>query len=503
MNFPEHPESQLPPGPPGLTPVAPAPEPEPPPAQQLLNVGQGDRRLFNYGVVAVLGLSAYLAYQWSGDDIIHLYQGLAIFMLSTVPALQWARRGEASFPLMGAFLLTTLNTYAIPLLTGHQSLRLYPDDVITTTANVVIVYQLAAIFTYGMVRGHPKTTKFWTVEVISEEFGRFLSYGMIATTVYTFFSVFYHEELFGRLPRETEGIFRAVFFGLGIICTFITCRRWGQGILQRHERTSFLLNLVLQFLILSSSLYLISGISMIVLALLGYISGSRRIPVIALCIVVPVVAVLHHGKTPMREKYWGGNRVGDIVLGNIVQVYGEWIGYGLQRDEEEQRNSTTKLLERTSLFHILCLVVDATPARQDFLYGETYRHIPGQFIPRFFWPDKPVGHISTYYLSQYYGLQSEEATRTTTIGFGMLSEAYANFGYLGAIILGVLFGWAFKKISIATRHSPMLSYGGLLLVILMAWSFQTELTLSIWISSLFQACVVVIGIPLLVRSFLN
>jgi hypothetical protein len=38
-------------------------------------------------------------------------------------------------------------------------------------------------------------------------------------------------------------------------------------------------------------------------------------------------------------------------------------------------------------------------------------------------------------------------------------------------------------------------------VVLIAWSFQVELTMSIWISSLFQALVAVLGVPLFVRSF--
>jgi len=114
-----------------------------------------------------------------------------------------------------------------------------------------------------------------------------------------------------------------------------------------------------------------------------------------------------------------------------------------------------------------------------------------------------VAHESTYRLSVYYGLQNEEDTKSTTIGFGMLSEAYANFGFTGAAILGALFGFVFKKVSIWTRFSPMLSYGGLLLVLLMAWSFQTELTLSIWLSSMFQACVAVLGTPFLLRRFLH
>jgi hypothetical protein len=462
-----------------------------------------DHRLFGFGLLAVAGWCAYFVYTWHSADVINLYQGLVILILACVPALQWAYRGESSFPLMEAYMLTTANSYAVPLLTGHESLLLYNDAVIFNSANVVIYYQVTLTLTYNLVRGRAQTSEFWVKEVISEEFSQFLSYGMIATTIYTFLATFFHDLIFDHLPRESEGILRAVFFGLGIICTFITCRRWGMGVLRPSERVSFTFNLVVQFIIVCSSLFLISGISLIVLALLGYISGSRRVPVVLILALLPVIAVLHHGKTAMREKYWDNATHYDVQLGHVTDFYLEWVGHGLTADPENKRSQTSRLIERTSLLQILCLVVDRTPEKQDYLWGETYKHIPGQFIPRYFWPDKPVGHISTYRLSVYYGLQNEEDTKATTIAFGTISEAYANFGTTGVILLAVVMGTFYKKISVWTRHSPMLSYGGLLLVILMAWSFQTELTLSIWLSSLFQACVAVLGIPLLVRSFLN
>jgi hypothetical protein len=49
----------------------------------------------------------------------------------------------------------------------------------------------------------------------------------------------------------------------------------------------------------------------------------------------------------------------------------------------------------------------------------------------------------------------------------------------------------------------MLSNAGLVLVLLMAWSFQSELTLSIWLSSLFQAIIAVLGVPFVLRHFLG
>jgi hypothetical protein len=152
---------------------------------------------------------------------------------------------------------------------------------------------------------------------------------------------------------------------------------------------------------------------------------------------------------------------------------------------------------------MICLVVDNTPDRLPYLDGLTYGQIPGQFVPRFFWADKPVAHISTYTLSIYYGLQRPEDTKKTTIAFGLLAEAYANFGFYGVGLLAAFFAVCLKKYGRWAQESPILSYAGLLLVLLMAWSFQTELTLSIWLSSLFQAAIAVLGVPFLLRHFLG
>jgi hypothetical protein len=185
----------------------------------------------------------------------------------------------------------------------------------------------------------------------------------------------------------------------------------------------------------------------------------------------------------------------------LPAFFGEWIQDGL--DLHQKSGLTGKLLERTSLFQIICLVVDNTPDRLPCLDGLTYGQIPGQFVPRFFWPEKPVAHISTYTLSIYYGLQRPEDTEKTTIAFGLLAEAYANFGFYGAGLLGAVFAFCLKKYGLWTQQSPILSNAGLLLVLLMAWSFQTELTLSIWLSSLFQAAVAVLGVPFVLRHFLG
>jgi hypothetical protein len=295
-------------------------------------------------------------------------------------------------------------------------------------------------------------------------------------------------------------VIRAACFGVGIISTFVQSRQWGQGLLPTPTKVTFVILLAAQVIFSWVALYLIGGLSILVLAFIGYVSGGKKLPFLAIAISIPVVAVLHNGKNIMRQKYWE-NQVPMPTLSQVPAFFSEWIEYGIDPAQVQQRKEQNNLLlERTSLFHILCLVVTYTPERQPHLAGKTYGQIPAQFVPSILWPGKPVGHISTNTLAIYYGLQREEDTRKTTIAFGTLSEAYANFGYIGMAAIGALFAFCFKKVSDWTAHSPILSYAGLFQVVLMAWSFQSELTLSIWLSSLYQACVAVLGITFVMRN---
>ncbi|HWA87037.1 MAG TPA: O-antigen polymerase, partial [Opitutus sp.] len=238
----------------------------------------------------------------------------------------------------------------------------------------------------------------------------------------------------------------------------------------------------------------------------GFVSGSRRLPVMAVVGALLVTALLHNGKSSMRARYWqvDGEHI-QPGLADLPSFFSDWVQAGLKTSsgDESELDLTSKLVERTSLMHILCLVVARSPAPLPFLGGETYADIPGQFVPRFLWPGKPVGHISTYTLSIYYGLQRAEDTAKTTIGFGMVAEAYANFGLIGVGVLGCALGIFYKKIQTLARDSPLLSYIGLFEIVLMAWSFQTEAPLSMWLSSMFQACVAVMGIPFVLRNVLG
>ncbi len=460
---------------------------------------QRGRTLFLTGLGLLAIALVYLTYKAKVSDILHLYQGLAIFALSFVPGLLWARSGGSRFPVFEPIMLLCASAYAIPLLNGQEQLTVYSPDVITKAGWAVILYQLSAITTYNLIRGHPGQSRFWTEEILSRQVEKFIVYGLILSTLYVIITTFTF-----WIPPDIESVLRAVFFGIGILCTFISTQRWGRGELTQSDKAILFCTLVPQLIFQTVSLFLIGSVSLLGIALLGFLSGGKRVPWVTMLCAFAIMAVLHNGKSQMRVKYWE-QQYPPPTITQLPAFYTEWISYGLQPPSENAESDREmsvgrKLLERTSLMHILCLIVNYSPERQPFLYGETYGYVLPQLIPRLFWSNKPRAHISTYRLAIYYGLQDEDATNATTIAFGMLAEAYANFGLIGGIMLGIFWGVSLKKLQILSLHSPMFSLAGLLMILLTAWSFGSELTMAIWVSSLYQAIIVVLGIPLVLRK---
>ncbi|ATC65698.1 hypothetical protein CMV30_18055 [Nibricoccus aquaticus] len=459
------------------------------------------RRMSRAVLFALAATEAYFFANAHVRDSLHLQLGLVMILFAFVPAWRWAKSGSTSLPVFEVLLFITANTYAFPLLNGHEELLRYSIEDVTNTALQVILFQISAIVVHAMVPTRPGRGAFWQEEVIGPTLSRWVEHGMTISTAYVIISTFTD-----WIPSSFGSVLRAVFFGIGIICTFITSRRLGQGSLSPGEKLMFFLNLFAQSVAIGATLVLVQAISTILLALVGYVSASGRVPAVVTVVVFGTLAILHNGKSEMRAIYWTPQEQHLPPASTLPQFYSTWFQHGLALSESEpggKNKMTSKLIERTSLLHILCLVVSNSPQPNPYLEGETYGYIPGQFVPRFFWPEKPPGHVSTSRLSVYYGLQTEEETHRTTIGFGMVAEAYANFGFFGVIGIAAFLAALLKKISGLAEGGPLLSYGGVLMVILLAWSFQVEFTLSLWLSSLYQACLAVLGLCYALRKFIN
>ncbi len=134
--------------------------------------------------------------------------------------------------------------------------------------------------------------------------------------------------------------------------------------------------------------------------------------------------------------------------------------------------------------------VDKTPP----LGGSTYWIIPELLLPRILWPEKPRTHEGQVILNVHFGRQSRADSLVTYIAWGLLPEAYGNFGSLmGSLLLGASLGVFFSWVESFTAYKPLLSLEGMCafaLLVGLATSF--EMVASVLVTSQFQSLVTIV-----------
>jgi hypothetical protein len=232
------------------------------------------------------------------------------------------------------------------------------------------------------------------------------------------------------------------------------------------------------------------GLIVIIVAVVALSLTRERIPWPVILCGLAIVSFLQLGKAEMRRIHWRRGAPA-MTVERIFDVYATWLPASWSRlfsgDSHAEEKQT--LFDRANLVHMQALVMQQTPNRLPFLWGKTYLDIPICLVPRPLWPNKPHGHISTETLGMYYGITNRSQMRTTTIGLGLISEAWANFGWAGVIGLAALIGVTMRYVANGCVDASPGSVHRLLSIVWLSQSFQIEQALSSWTSSLLQALV--------------
>jgi len=466
----------------------------------LMTVSPGaSRRLYFWGITVLMAIGLWFISKNNWEVDIQTILGLIIMTLAARPALLWAKRKHTWFPAFEIAMLTCIPFYAIPLLAHHKELFFYSDSVIIKASGIVIVYIALGSFFFSAWKCPPKLPRLFAASLISQGAYRFIPAGLLLNNLYLY--TIYHTSI---IPDELKSIATGILLGISTLSVFISAQLWGKGLLSNGQKIFFIINIILQITLRLTSLYLITAISLGALGMISYSMSSRRIPWLPILLSLPILSILHLGKGQMRTQYWTGNGAGaQIEIRDIPYFFSEWINYGLQAEKDEKYTHIKQdtIFDRASLIHILCLSVDRVPREQAYLKGETYIHIPAAFIPRILWKNKSSSLAATQQLALYFNLIDPDDPLRVSIAFGMLAEAYINFGYLGAAALAALFGWGLNRIALSSAQMPQFSAIGILSILLTAWCLQVEQTAQTWVSSLFQVGGTCIGIPLALKAF--
>ena len=385
------------------------------------------------------------------------------YMCVTIPVLVapflWVSSGAFGIPVLPVISALSYLYYAMPLLSGNTLAVYRPEDLVWAALSVGLFLTAASLAAWpfmGDGRGRKKMpptirapgkarlikTRSVNNLATNDELYRLIVIGLAA-------GILYYLALASGVASSLGtaiGVVRSVAVTLTSLACYLTGFARGAGLLTGQRWFAALAGFLLVTALSMSGLFLVGGAINIAAALLGYVLAAKRIPWIMLGVVFVVLSILNAGKLNIRNEYWERDNQ-SLKNSSIMQVPGmmvDWFAAGIggtaskalgTRDPENN-----SLLERTSLLHMVLAVQEATPSIIPYLEGGTYALLPSMLVPRFLQPDKTESQAGLNLLSVRYGRQRAEDTYKTTLGWGMVAEAYANYGNPAVIIVGALFG---------------------------------------------------------------
>lgn len=228
--------------------------------------------------------------------------------------------------------------------------------------------------------------------------------------------------------------------------------------------------LVLRFVIGLSSGWLGSFASIVVICGAVYLLEKRKVPRLAILLVVAFTLFFQVGKKDFRGEYWQPR-----AQTSKIDRVNAWVGLSLNKWSDAFTDPTgiglndamNASLSRMSLLTQTANVIEKTPSLVPYQYGRLYSYLAITWIPRFIWPDKPSMSEANRFYQVAYGLSDERDLESTAIGVGVMPEAYISFGWFGVVgimfLMGVFYDFYQRMFFAKTSGALMLCIGVALL----------------------------------------
>ena len=447
--------------------------------------------------VLVAGLSGMYLYSSMERESVDVTWAFLITGVALLPGYLWCSGRAHGVPVLPLFSASHIWAFAFPLVSDHPLVSLYDSEQRAVASLTVIGFLLlVTVVWYPFVSRKRVTTPSETRMSFSSSTGDGLFLAFLAGS--GLFTLIVYAGWF-RLDADVMSSLRGIILGLGSLGIYVLAYRWGNGELDRNDIKWFVLLLIAFMVINATSTLLVGSMTSFLLATIGYSIGKRRVPWGVFLVGIWIFIFLHVGKAEVRDRYLyaedgGGSRL--ATLSEYPDFFLNWISGSLEKfSGDSNQNAGQSLLQRSSLLHILLMVEQDSPYPVPFMYGATYAHIPQQLIPRIFSPDKVSSHEGTVLLNLHYELQaSREDAAVTSIGWGLLSESFANFGYLGVAMLATLIGTAVGALSKWGLNSPVLSFRFLCNLLVLALCFNTEISTGALLASAYQSFIALVGV---------
>ena len=295
--------------------------------------------------------------------------------------------------------------------------------------------------------------------------------------------------LFGEGGRQALGIFLSIVPLLAFTLLF---RRFLRKEAAKVDKVLILGFLLVRSLTSLSSGWLGSFAGIIILTGAAYAAENRRIPRLALVLVLGVILFFQVGKQDFRQTYW----TDQTNVGQRERV-SFWVNRSIERWGESLndpsgnalRGNLSSTLSRVGLLAQTGDVLEQTPTVVPFQNARLYSYLLYTWIPRAIWPDKPSMNEANQYYQVAYGLTSVDDLDQVSIAVGFLTEAYMSFGWPGVVFIMFIVGIVldlYRRLFFSKSAGLILSSLG---IVLLPQMFGIESQMAAYVGGIVQQIV--------------
>jgi hypothetical protein len=414
---------------------------------------------------------------------------LLVTLASAVPIAVWIWTGASGIPLLPSLSVIYFIYYAIPILSENSSDLTFEPSEILGGAITVALFLIAATASWWLLLAwnHRRPRGGAPLIISGSQVERVMFFGLASGS-------FYHIALYmGWFDwlGPAFGLVRSIMLTLATAACFMLGHARAQGSL-RGQKWAFAVSAMALMIALSwASLFLVSGLVYCLAAVFAYVLTTKRVPWIFIAAAIAAITVFHAGKDSMRDKYWitGKNYGAAISVAQVPALMAEWAETGLT--EITSGSSYRSAIDRASLLNLLMQVQRLTPDYVAPLNGKSYELLLQMLVPRFLDPNKITSQDAMKMLNVDFRFQTAEQTESTAVGWGLIAEAYANFGNLCVIAVGLLYGLLCGSLERWSAGAPLVSLPSLISVVVMMQMVNVELDAAALLTTLFQTIVAV------------
>lgn len=419
---------------------------------------------------------------------------LLIGVACMYPVYLWCDGRVQGLPIFPFFSLTYLWTFCLPLLSENPNVWLYsPEAHLKAAITVMLFLGSGTVVWLQMVQSPPSIHK--PLSALKTDTADNVFITMVAAGA---FLNMYVVGGWSGIPDKLFTIVRGIILGLSFLGIFVLAYRVGQNTMPRYKQYLFWFALTANIVTAAAGLILKTALTLFLLSVMAYVVGGKKLPITFLMAGIFLLLPLHHGKHEMRHKYWEGP-AHYVQPWEYSAWFQEWWDYAQQNQNHvperwEKVEEKESFIERSSVIHMLMMAQEKIPSQYPYVGGKTYAILPGLIVPRILNPNKLRSHEGTHMLNVHVKRQTYQQTWKTTIAWGLLPEAYANFGFAGCILVGGFFGAFYGFSTLGSIGTPPFSARMMFSVLVMSFALaSTEWTAGVYAASLFQASVPIVG----------